>query len=237
LLSKRANEVLEKLRAARRPTGKVLHLAIDSTGLKVYGDGEWKTRIHGTSKRRTWRKMHLAIDTDSHKIVGALLTKSSMHDGKAMKRTLTGVKKIGFGYGDGAYDQIRCYEEFSKNGGKPVIPPRKGSKSREVWSIAEQLRDINVKASQDLGQSAWKTGIGYHRRSLVETAMGRFKNQFTGSLASRTLKNQKAEMEIKISILNQMTEWGMPVTHAKKSLPKKQNQACWRNASDSRRIK
>jgi hypothetical protein len=33
----------------KRPTD----LVFDSTGLKVYGEGEWKVRQHGKSKRRT----------------------------------------------------------------------------------------------------------------------------------------------------------------------------------------
>ena len=33
-----------------------MHLVVDSTGLKVYGEGEWKARQHGWTKRRTWRK-------------------------------------------------------------------------------------------------------------------------------------------------------------------------------------
>ena len=37
--------------------GTIQHLAIDSTGLKVYGEGEWKVRKHGTDgKRRIWHK-------------------------------------------------------------------------------------------------------------------------------------------------------------------------------------
>ncbi len=39
-----------------------VHLVVDSTGVKVYGEGEWKTRQHGVSKRRTWRKLHLGVD-------------------------------------------------------------------------------------------------------------------------------------------------------------------------------
>jgi hypothetical protein len=35
---------------------KPRHLVIDSTGLKVYGEGEWKVRTHGVSKRRMLRE-------------------------------------------------------------------------------------------------------------------------------------------------------------------------------------
>jgi len=45
-----------------------LHVVVDSTGLKVFGEGEWKVRQHGYSKRRTWRKLHLAIDASNQEI-------------------------------------------------------------------------------------------------------------------------------------------------------------------------
>ena len=50
-------------------SGLAVHLVIDSTGLKVFGEGERKTRKHGKEKRRVWRKIHLTIDADSHEIV------------------------------------------------------------------------------------------------------------------------------------------------------------------------
>jgi Transposase DDE domain len=64
-LSRRAADLEVDL--ARKSQGP-LHLVLDSTGLKVYGEGEWKVRKHGYSKRRTWRKLHLAIDARSHEI-------------------------------------------------------------------------------------------------------------------------------------------------------------------------
>ena len=35
---------------------------IDSTGIKVRGEGEWHARKHGGTRRRVWRKVHLAVD-------------------------------------------------------------------------------------------------------------------------------------------------------------------------------
>jgi hypothetical protein len=43
-----------------------LHLAVESTGVKLYGEGEWKVRLHGKEKLRTWRKLHLLIDHTTH---------------------------------------------------------------------------------------------------------------------------------------------------------------------------
>jgi DDE family transposase len=40
-----------------------LHLLVDSTGLKIYGEGEWLDQKHGIRSRRRWRKLHLGIDT------------------------------------------------------------------------------------------------------------------------------------------------------------------------------
>ena len=40
-------------------------VVVDSTGLKVFGEGEWKVRQHGVGKRRDWRKVHFAVDPDS----------------------------------------------------------------------------------------------------------------------------------------------------------------------------
>lgn len=45
-----------------RPSSGGLHLLVDSTGIKMMGEGEWKTRKHGVSYRRQWRKVHIGID-------------------------------------------------------------------------------------------------------------------------------------------------------------------------------
>jgi Transposase DDE domain len=49
-------------------------VVIDSTGLKVYGAGEWQREKHGERGRRTWRKLHLAINPDTNEILASELT-------------------------------------------------------------------------------------------------------------------------------------------------------------------
>ena len=56
------------------------HVVIDSTGLKVYGEGEWKVRQHGWSKRRTWRKLHLGVDEMTGEVVAMALTDNATDD-------------------------------------------------------------------------------------------------------------------------------------------------------------
>ena len=61
-------------------------IVIDSTGLKVYGEGEWKARKHGASKRRTWRKVHITIDPKTGEIVAEELTGNDSHDAEPVER-------------------------------------------------------------------------------------------------------------------------------------------------------
>ena len=57
-----------------------LHLLIDSTGIKVEGEGEWHARKHGGSKRRVWRKIHLGIDEETLEIRAVKITGSHIGD-------------------------------------------------------------------------------------------------------------------------------------------------------------
>ena len=76
-LSRRSRDV-EVPRFAQ--SGSPPHLVIDSTGLKMLGDGEWQAHKHKTSnKRRSWRKLHMGIDEDSY-IVAAALTDRTVVD-------------------------------------------------------------------------------------------------------------------------------------------------------------
>jgi len=65
-----------------------LHLLIDSTGLKIYGEGEWLDQQHGIRSRRRWRKLHLGIDADTHEIVAAELTPDDVGDVSAVPELL-----------------------------------------------------------------------------------------------------------------------------------------------------
>jgi hypothetical protein len=56
------------------------HVLIGSTGLQVYGAGQWLEAKHGAKSRRKWRKLHLAVDADSRMIVAQTLTDQDAHD-------------------------------------------------------------------------------------------------------------------------------------------------------------
>jgi Transposase DDE domain len=67
---------------------RIKHLVIDSSGLKVYGEGEWKVRTHGKDKRRTWRKLHISMDAGHHHLTAAIITDKDVLDRKVLARTL-----------------------------------------------------------------------------------------------------------------------------------------------------
>lgn len=77
--------------------GSIQHLAIDATGLKVYGEREWKVKKHGTDgKRRVWRKLHLAVDTNTHEIIAAELSLSTVTDAEVLPNLLKQTRRSGY---------------------------------------------------------------------------------------------------------------------------------------------
>ena len=73
-------------------TDQPLHLVVDSTGLKVYGEGEWKVRQHGWTKRRTWRKLHLGVNEATGEIVAQTLTTNRRDDASQVEPLLQQVE-------------------------------------------------------------------------------------------------------------------------------------------------
>ena len=123
-VSKRARTVAV---AYRQPSkGRITDLVIDSTGLKVFGEGEWKVRKHGAEKRRVWRKLHLAVDPVTHDIVAAEVSLENVHDAEVLPTLLNPLRrKLGRVYADGAYDSKASHQLFSRKGATACIPPRK----------------------------------------------------------------------------------------------------------------
>ena len=123
-ISRRARQLGQQIELLTRR--KITDIVIDSTGLKVYGEGEWKVRQHGYSKRRTWRKLHLAVCPDSHEIVFEVITDNKTPDSEVYPKFIEKApKSIDRTYGDGAYDKEKCYRANHKHGSKPIIPPQK----------------------------------------------------------------------------------------------------------------
>jgi hypothetical protein len=196
----------------KRATGP-LHLVVDSTGLKVYGEGEWKVRKHGYSKRRTWLKLHLAIDPETHEVQALVVSEPAITDAEAVPDLLGQVKRpLASMTADGTYDRRTVYAELEQRQAGAVIPPRRDAK---IWrhgnSAKPRLaRDENLRRIRQVGRKKWKEESGYHRRSLGETAMFRMKTLFGAGVASRRPFQQAAEVAIRCRAMNIMTHQGMP---------------------------
>jgi hypothetical protein len=205
-LSRRARRLELSLAAQPR---KIKHLVIDSTGLKVYGEGEWKVRTHGADKRRTWRKLHIAMDAATHHLTAASVTDKELLDRNAitelLAQTTAEVERV---CGDGAYDFEHCYRAIKQKGAVALIPPRADAVVRGK-SPFEQ-RDQNLRAIRRQGRKKWKQESRYHRRSLVECAFFRLKALFSDRLRSRLMESQRAETLIRCVAMNPMTRLGMP---------------------------
>jgi Transposase DDE domain len=209
-LSRRAATV--RITLPKRVTGP-LHLVLDSTGLKVYGEGEWKVRQHGYSKRRTWLKLHLAIDRRTHEIQAAGVSEPGVTDAEAVPALLEQVDNpVESMAGDGSYDQRGVYGEADRRGARAVIPPRRDAKiQRHGNSSGPRLaRDENLRRIRQIGRRAWKQESGYHQRSLAETAMFRMKTLFGPGVSSRNDGQRATEAGIRCRAMNIMTHQGMP---------------------------
>ena len=115
----------------RRHRGAI-DVVVDSTGLKVFGEGEWKMRKHGKSKRRTWRKLHLAVNPETQEIVAETLTENSCDDASQVDPLLNQVpnptKRF---YGDGAYDKWKVYKTLEQRKTRAIIPPQRNAKIKQ----------------------------------------------------------------------------------------------------------
>jgi hypothetical protein len=230
-----------------------LHLVVDTTGLKVYGEGEWKVRQHGWTKRRTWCKVHLGVDAATHELRVAAVSTPNVGDGELLPELLAEEPApLAQVTGDGGYDEWRCYDAVAarpeRPGGRPpraVFPPprerRPGQRLRAAsarrrhrrercgpWT--RQLpavyrlrirqhgnskrppldRDEHVRRIRRVGRRRWKQEVGYHARSLAETAVWRLKAAFGDRLSARRFATQATELFIRVAALNRMLTLGMP---------------------------
>ena len=197
-----ANGQPEKKADADKP----LHVVIDSTGLKIYGAGQWLEDKYGAKSRREWRKLHLAVDADSGEIIAEVLTDQNKSDVSQLKTLLGNIDQtIGQFTADGAYDGQPTYDAVLGHspGARIIIPPRSNSNERDDHDPPNQ-RDEHIASIQNDGRMAWQAKTGYSKRSLAETAIGRYKSIIGNRLRARKFTNQKTEAALACDVLNRM---------------------------------
>lgn len=186
-----------------------IDIVVDSTGLKVYGEGEWKVRKFGWSKHRTWRKLHVFMDDETQMIMEEELTDNSVSDDKAAEEFLdTTELNIGSLRGDGGYDKKGVRKRLSKKKVKQIIPPQHNAVISKDPAL--ESRNKAIRRIKKVGRKKWKQEVNYHRRSRIEVAMFRYKTIIGDKISSRKFENEKIEVRIGCKILNKMTKLGMP---------------------------
>jgi hypothetical protein len=190
----------------------IVSIAIDSTGLKRFGRGEWHEEKYQLSAKRSWRKLHIAVDTN-HIIHACDLTDRFSADCESVSTLAKQVeKKISHVTPDGAYDKNPTYETLTHYFPESdvVIPPS----SDAVYSNdSHPQRNRNLQEIKTFGRMAWQRIRHYGRRNYSELAIFRYKKILGGRLHAIELSRQKSEAILGCGILNRMTGLGMPQSY------------------------
>lgn len=191
------------------------HLLVDSTGLKMMGEGEWKTKKHGAEYRCQWRKLHIGIDAQTMEIWAIEGTPNSVGDAPVLPSLLGQIdphEPLLSVSGDGAYDTKACHEAIALRQAQAIIPVRKNA--RKPWRENRPgacARNEILRATLRLDRDIWKRWSGYHRRSRVEAKMLCVKLMGERVMV-RDFDHQVAELQVRAVILNPFTQLGAPET-------------------------
>lgn len=196
------------------------HVLVDSTGVQVIGEGEWKQRQHGKSRHQLWRKLHLAIDADSHEILSAIVTEGARIDGPYLAGLIDAIDgEIVQVTGDGAYDKKACYRKAYERRARGVFPPQHNAivqrnKIKKDPALVPRDEAILFIQKDKVHRKQWKARMNYHRRSLAETMMSRMKSIFGDQVRARSFTNQRTDLRIRCYAMNRITSLGMPISEA-----------------------
>ncbi len=197
-------------------------MLIDSSGFKVFGEGEWMVRKHGSTYQRTWRETHIAVDYETRDIIGFINTTAHVHDNTQLRPLLNQVTESGYSVatiiGDGAYDSKQNYLLGRKLKINIIAPPPKNAVEHlntgwhHQWYDTPGWEERNevIRHIEEFGLDGWKADVDYHRRSLVENAFYRWKTIFGDHLRSRKDETQYTEQCLRAKIINRFNELGLP---------------------------
>ena len=196
-----------RLRAAFSKNHGPIDLVVDSSGLAIFGEGQWAAAKHGGKGIQGWKKLHLGVD-GTGVIVAQVLTDSNVDD------ATTGIDLIGQVDGnivtvtaDAAYDTRPFYRAAGDRGARVIVPPTK--RAAATWRRCP-AREKTIRHVARVGPRRWKKESGYHHQAQVENAFFRYKTIIGDRLRTRDRGAQQTEAILACSILNRMTELGKP---------------------------
>ncbi len=189
-------------------------MLVDSTGLKVYGAGQWLEEKHGARSRRNWRKLHLAVDANSGEIIAHRLTDQNTDDPSQVEPLLSQIDgEIDQFTADGGYDGKPTYQTILQHSSTAniVIPPRSTAIPNSGTGPLGQ-RDKHIAAIASDRRLKWQAATGYGKRALIETAIGRYKGLIGSHLRARSFTAQQTEVAIGCIVLNRTLACGRQVS-------------------------
>ena len=206
--------------AGRQPRVRVndgpVHLVLDSTGLELFGQGEWHAAKHGRSRRR-WMKLHLGVDANTGEVMAHVLTEGHADDAAQVPDLLRQPEgDIASLTADGAYDGNPVYQAANaRQPGRPpdvVIPPRASAVLSTADPDKQSPRDRHIQLIAEHGRMAWQRITSYGRRNAAETTMARYKRLVGPRLRARIAATQAGEVALAVQVLNRMIHEAKPVT-------------------------
>ena len=208
-LSRRLKK-LENLQFRRLVTAEPIHLLVDFTGLRIHVG-----HLRKPPRRRVWRELHLAVNADTGEVLAAELTNRRTADCARVPNLLDQIDdRVASLRADGAYDAGSVYEAAKTKGDghrvRVLIPPIQGAQPSSSRSPGQWERNRNIRSVRKLGRREWYASSGYSRRSLVENAVLRYKAIVGHRMRSRSLPNQRVEVQLASKILNTMTSLARP---------------------------
>lgn len=215
VLSKRLkalNIKVPRYKKTAQPEANIHAIAIDSTGLKRFGRGEWHQEKYELSNKASWRKLHAAINQD-HYFEACILTDRFSHDDQQVGELLKQIyEPIDHFSADGAYDEAPVYHAVTAHSPKVnvVIPPR--NKAVESEKAAHQ-RNQSIIEIKEKGRMQWQKDRGYGRRNYSELGIQRYKRILGNAMHARDMDRQQQEAVIGCGVINKMTSLGMPSSY------------------------
>jgi len=191
---------------------------LDSTGLELFGQGEWDAEKHGRA-RRAWRKLHFADDAGTGEIAAHMLTEGQADDAAQVPALLGQVEGVIVSVtADGAYDGEPTYAAAAARQPHPppdvAVPPRASAVPSSDGSngASQSLRDCHIQLMAERGRMEWQKATGHGRRNQAETAMARYKHLIGPKLRGWSLPGQQCEVAIAVSVLNKMIRTAKPIS-------------------------
>ena len=214
-LSKRLralNIKVPKYKKTSKPDDGVHAIAIDSTGLKRFGRGDWHQEKYELSNKASWRKLHVGVNQD-HYFEACVLTDRFSHDESQVEALLAQIDEpIDHFSADGAYDETPVYNSVIEHSPAVdvVIPPRSTAVLNDK---AAAMRNRNIQEISENGRMPWQKTREYGRRNLSELGVQRYQKILGDSMHARDIMRQKQEAMLGCGVINKMTSLGMPASY------------------------